>query len=433
MALTIPIPAACADDLMPIVTVTHTLTHNTEMMFNILKPLDTSSLLHNNYTLNSHNQPSTPTPTTTRTFRTYTTTGSRRKSTSSLPTSLRTSPTNLASSSSTTSSTLEDFPDLSEALYHMDHSPAIHDDRIKPSIPFACLIAMAILESEDKKLTVAEIYDWLRDNFPYFLTSAAGAGWKNSVRHNLSLNKNFEKIQREENGTTFSKGASWTINSNSLRAMLDIVHRSSLTNIQRFGGSPPATVDESGRPIPVVTKPRYKPRRRTVDFVESPDDAANVLLAMQRHGQAGVDASSSSRSIAALLALHGEDMTLAKRERLDNQDHEPPQETPLLPTTHAATPPSDEDAFMDDAEATSNTVIVETPARRRATLPLPESTPDFAFASLPESRLNDAALSARRKLSLPPHEATAADMDTHDDEMSATAALLCLATQASQL
>lgn len=49
------------------------------------------------------------------------------------------------------------------------------------------------------------------EHFPYFKT--APAGWKNSVRHNLSLNKCFEKIEKPAtNGTNQRKGCLWAMN-----------------------------------------------------------------------------------------------------------------------------------------------------------------------------------------------------------------------------
>ena len=62
----------------------------------------------------------------------------------------------------------------------------------QPQLSFACLIAMALLDSPQKRLTVNEIYDWCMSRFPYFTLPRAGA-WKNSVRHNLSLSKHFIK------------------------------------------------------------------------------------------------------------------------------------------------------------------------------------------------------------------------------------------------
>lgn len=53
---------------------------------------------------------------------------------------------------------------------------------------------MAIEDSLQKALPVKEIYAWIIQHFPYFKT--APTGWKNSVRHNLSLNKCFQKVEK---------------------------------------------------------------------------------------------------------------------------------------------------------------------------------------------------------------------------------------------
>lgn len=53
---------------------------------------------------------------------------------------------------------------------------------------------MAIEDSANKALPVKDIYAWILDHFPYFRN--APTGWKNSVRHNLSLNKCFRKVEK---------------------------------------------------------------------------------------------------------------------------------------------------------------------------------------------------------------------------------------------
>ena len=64
----------------------------------------------------------------------------------------------------------------------------------KPPYSFSTLIFMAIENSENKMLAVKDIYQWIQDTFPYF--QKAPIGWKNSVRHNLSLNKSFKKVEK---------------------------------------------------------------------------------------------------------------------------------------------------------------------------------------------------------------------------------------------
>jgi hypothetical protein len=79
-------------------------------------------------------------------------------------------------------------------------------DDHKPSQSYIGLIAMAILSRPDKKIVLNDIYQYILDNYVYFRNR--GPGWRNSIRHNLSLNDCFIKTSRSANG----KGHYWTIN-----------------------------------------------------------------------------------------------------------------------------------------------------------------------------------------------------------------------------
>eukprot|EP00127_Corallochytrium_limacisporum_P002152 Clim_evm46s108 gene=Clim_evmTU46s108 len=82
----------------------------------------------------------------------------------------------------------------------------IHGEK-KPPCSYASLICLACVTNTGRRRTLADIYSWIQALFPYFATTPSG--WQNSVRHNLSLNKNFTKIPKP--GSTSGKGGFWTV------------------------------------------------------------------------------------------------------------------------------------------------------------------------------------------------------------------------------
>ncbi|KAM4770738.1 forkhead box protein O3 [Rhinophrynus dorsalis] len=79
------------------------------------------------------------------------------------------------------------------------------------NMSYADLITRAIESSQDKRLTLSQIYDWMVRSVPYFKDkgdSNSSAGWKNSIRHNLSLHSRFIRVQNEGTG----KSSWWMIN-----------------------------------------------------------------------------------------------------------------------------------------------------------------------------------------------------------------------------
>ncbi|KAI5696650.1 hypothetical protein M8J75_015845 [Diaphorina citri] len=96
-------------------------------------------------------------------------------------------------------------PNVNRVMNYFHPRFQISSEEPKPQHSYIGLIAMAILSSPEMKLVLSDIYQYILDNYSYFRTR--GPGWRNSIRHNLSLNDCFIKAGRSANG----KGHYWSI------------------------------------------------------------------------------------------------------------------------------------------------------------------------------------------------------------------------------
>uniref|UniRef100_A0A671WN26 Forkhead box Q2 n=1 Tax=Sparus aurata TaxID=8175 RepID=A0A671WN26_SPAAU len=107
----------------------------------------------------------------------------------------------------------------------------------KPNQSYIALISKAILASEQKKLLLCDIYQWIMDHYPYF--KSKDKNWRNSVRHNLSLNDCFIKSGRSDNG----KGHFWAIHPSNYQDFSngDYHCRRARRRVRRVAGQLPLT------------------------------------------------------------------------------------------------------------------------------------------------------------------------------------------------
>uniref|UniRef100_A0A7M5X7F5 Fork-head domain-containing protein n=1 Tax=Clytia hemisphaerica TaxID=252671 RepID=A0A7M5X7F5_9CNID len=79
---------------------------------------------------------------------------------------------------------------------------------------YTAMIAQAVLSTPQHKITLGGIYDFIEINYKGLEKRVKG--WRNCVRHNLSLNECFIKLGRSENG----RGNDWTIHPNYLNSFM---------------------------------------------------------------------------------------------------------------------------------------------------------------------------------------------------------------------
>lgn len=144
----------------------------------------------------------------------------------------------------------------------------VHEEP-KPPHSYIGLIAMAILSNADRKMVLSDIYQYILDNYPYFRNR--GPGWRNSIRHNLSLNDCFVKAGRSANG----KGHYWAIHPANVEDFRkgDFRRRKAQRKVRKHMGlSVPEDEDSNSptpTPVPTPMSSPFPPNRQSSSPTEA--------------------------------------------------------------------------------------------------------------------------------------------------------------------
>lgn len=272
-------------------------------------------------------------------------------------------------------------------------------DEPKPQYSYIGLIAMAILSSPDSKLVLSDIYQYILDNYPYF--RSRGPGWRNSIRHNLSLNDCFIKAGRSANG----KGHYWAIHPANIDDFKkgDFRRRKAQRKVRKHMG---LAVDDDGNdspsppPITPPPPPPPPPPQQHRAFWPTPF----VFPASLGTCSPGI-AFSRKRQFDVASLLAPDDASSKRRHR----HLSPPPPPYALPTSTAhlqflSSSSGDEDDALTDVDVTAGADLSAPGSPNSAITVTSEPPTAHAFAPPPSSWTLGAALSSATGLSLPQHQ-----------------------------
>lgn len=162
------------------------------------------------------------------------------------------SPRSFASSGSASSrdDMLNQFPEIQSPAGGQTPAPKLRSQQPNPwgRASYSDLITMAITSTGNNMMTLSEIYSWIVKNVPYFNdkgTYLSVQGWKNAVRHTLSLRKRFIRVPDPKRPYK----SMWTISSDYQRNQLKQKRRNSDEKRGHFKNQSTAIKQELRQPM----------------------------------------------------------------------------------------------------------------------------------------------------------------------------------------
>lgn len=148
--------------------------------------------------------------------------------------------TYIATTSSTSSksrSTPKHSPANDTLATHPAGSREYHqaDTSQRPPYSYAALIYLSMKATDKTRVQLGEIYNNIMDQWAYYHRRPSETGWKNSIRHNLTVSKCFSKVARCDGDT--GKGGYWQLNEVLAHKEITLQPRENMPKAVNRGGS----------------------------------------------------------------------------------------------------------------------------------------------------------------------------------------------------
>jgi hypothetical protein len=182
---------------------------------------------------------------------------------------------------------------------------------------------MALERAPSRQMTLAEIYDWIVANIPFFKDKGdhnSSIGWKNSIRHNLSLHDKFSRVT--PTNTTKNIGAYWTLVPDKEESPKDnIVYKTqeSTSMSSPSKAHSPENFRKRSSTVPTSLSRSYRPSK----FTKRESGGSIGLDARSVGGDSGIERVSPAGSCTSLVQNTVEDIaaiTLDNSPRMETSD-----------------------------------------------------------------------------------------------------------------
>ncbi|KAI9788134.1 MAG: hypothetical protein M1835_002445 [Candelina submexicana] len=154
--------------------------------------------------------------------------------------------------------------------------------------PYAKLIYRALMSAPEKKMVLKEIYEWFELNTDK-AKNTCSKGWQNSIRHNLSMNGAFKKVDQLPPCDESKKGFIWVLEPSAIQGGVKSTtrYRKTVPNKKSCRSENPAPLRQrsgakGGKAARKAAKLRRSARNDELEGIQMVDRAAGGMMTIPR-------------------------------------------------------------------------------------------------------------------------------------------------------